>query len=254
MSFCHCFTSFDVNHLICHLLMNAYYMNFYSLGWMWNALFNVYRLFFGDEDAHSVQQLYVSNSLPMCNVFGPPFKPMIIFHHGMIVWTNSCSSRVLVLVILYCAPFLFFFKHSYGFIDEFIFLQVNWLPYWDYENIQVYIDDADVPLFRSNTTLISFWIVERHCPEKVMKQFGLQQIVPPHFQKPFPQNEMVLIGDNQREKIRSIYSSVWNKRMDAITYGEESDTSPHTDAYFQWYRGITQLRINRPTSGSGLNL
>ena len=65
-----------------------------------------------------------------------------------------------------------------------------------------------------------------------MKQFGLQQVVPPRFERPFPRNEMVPIGDNKREKLRAIYSSVWNKRMDAITYGEEGDASPHTDAYF----------------------
>ncbi|RWR94958.1 serine/threonine-protein phosphatase 7 long form isoform X1 [Cinnamomum micranthum f. kanehirae] len=32
----------------------------------------------------------------------------------------------------------------------------NWIPYQDYENIHDYIDDANVPLFRSNTALISF--------------------------------------------------------------------------------------------------
>ena len=96
-------------------------------------------------------------------------------------------------------------------------MQFNWLPYADYENIQDYIDDADEPLFQSNTALISFWIVKRHNPERVMKQFCLQQVVPPHFQRPFPPNEMVSIGDNKREKIRSIYSGLWNTRMDAIT-------------------------------------
>ncbi|RWR76248.1 serine/threonine-protein phosphatase 7 long form [Cinnamomum micranthum f. kanehirae] len=130
----------------------------------------------------------------------------------------------------------------------------NWIPYRNYENIHDYIDNADVPLFRSNTALISFWIVERHCPQRVMKQFCLHQVVPPIFQRPFPRNEMIPIGDNKREKIRSIYTGVWNTRMDAITYGEEGDAGPHTDAYFQWYRGITRLRIGRPTSGSGHNL
>ncbi|RWR78487.1 protein MAIN-LIKE 2 [Cinnamomum micranthum f. kanehirae] len=130
----------------------------------------------------------------------------------------------------------------------------NWLPYRDYENISEYIDDLVVPLFRSNTALISFWVVERHCPERVMKQFGLKQIVPPRFLKPFPRNEMVPIGENKREKLRAIYLGLWNKRMDAITYGEEGDAGPHTDAYFQWYRGITRLRIGRPTSGHNLNL
>ena len=65
---------------------------------------------------------------------------------------------------------------------------------------------------------------------------------------------MVPIGDNKREKLRAIYSDVWNKRMDAITYGEEDNAGVHTDAYFQWYRGITRLRIGRPTSGNSLNL
>ncbi|RWR73152.1 protein MAIN-LIKE 2 [Cinnamomum micranthum f. kanehirae] len=125
----------------------------------------------------------------------------------------------------------------------------NWLPYQDYENISDYIDDGDVPLFRSNTALICFWVVERHCPERVMKQFGLQQIVPPRFIRPFPRMEIIPTGEQKREKLRSVYFGVWNRRMDDITYGEEGDAGPHSDAYFIWYRNITRLRIGRPTSG-----
>ncbi|RWR85072.1 protein MAIN-LIKE 2 isoform X2 [Cinnamomum micranthum f. kanehirae] len=124
----------------------------------------------------------------------------------------------------------------------------NWLPYHDFENISDYIDDADVPLFRSNTTLICFWVVECHCPERVMKQFGLQQTVPPRFLRPFPRLEIIPTGEHKHEKLRSVYFGAWNRRMDDITYGEEGDAGPHNDAYFKWYRNITRLRIGRPTS------
>lgn len=136
----------------------------------------------------------------------------------------------------------------------FVFLQFNWLSYRDYENISEYIDDTDVPLFLSNTALISYWVVGRHCLERVMKQFGLKQIVLPRFLKSFPRNEMVPIRENRREKLRAIYVGVWNKRVDAITFGEEGDDGPHTDAYFQWYRQVTRPRIGRPTSGHSPNL
>lgn len=61
-----------------------------------------------------------------------------------------------------------------------------------------------------------------------MKQFGLQQIVPPHFIKPFPRNEIIPLGDNKCEKLCAIYFVVWNKRMDPMTYGEDGDAGPHT--------------------------
>ena len=105
-------------------------------------------------------------------------------------------------------------------------------------------------LFRSNTVLICFWIVERHCPERVMKQFGLQQIVPPRFLKPFSRNEIIPTGVHRREKLRAFWFSLWNKKMDDITYGEEGDAGPHNDAYFKWYRGITRLRIGCPIFGN----
>ena len=130
-----------------------------------------------------------------------------------------------------------------------MFLQFIWLPYRDYENITDYIDDSDVPLFRSNTVLISYWIVERHNPERVMKQFGLEQIVPPRFQRPFPRTEIIPKGENKREKIRAVYFGLWNKRMDSITYGEEGDAGPHNDGYLKWYRSITRNRIGRPDGG-----
>eukprot|EP00268_Persea_americana_P051994 TRINITY_DN5796_c1_g1_i2.p1 TRINITY_DN5796_c1_g1~~TRINITY_DN5796_c1_g1_i2.p1 ORF type:complete len:177 (-),score=10.71 TRINITY_DN5796_c1_g1_i2:18-548(-) len=65
-----------------------------------------------------------------------------------------------------------------------------WMSYTKFgKNFTKHVTDDDCRLFRLSTILISYWILERHNVGGVMKQFGLQQLVPPPFHMPFLRKE-----------------------------------------------------------------
>ena len=62
---------------------------------------------------------------------------------------------------------------------------VNWMPYRDYQNSQPWVGIRDQALFACRVHVIHFWQIEIHLPERVFRQFGLYQAVPPPAPPPF---------------------------------------------------------------------
>lgn len=57
---------------------------------------------------------------------------------------------------------------------------VNWHPYDDYmEQMPAQVMNDRIWWF-ARVPLIHFWIIEFHYPDRVMRQFGRRQIIPPH--------------------------------------------------------------------------
>ncbi|XP_078156080.1 serine/threonine-protein phosphatase 7 long form homolog [Carex rostrata] len=56
---------------------------------------------------------------------------------------------------------------------------VNWTPYRGYENIMHWHWIRDQAFFPCRVWCIHFWEVEYHLPERVFRQFGLFQAIPP---------------------------------------------------------------------------
>ncbi|RWR76234.1 protein MAIN-LIKE 2 [Cinnamomum micranthum f. kanehirae] len=55
-----------------------------------------------------------------------------------------------------------------------------WRPYVGFEEeLANIVDEEEMEVFSSQTVVVCYWIVERHNSNRVMKQFGLQQIIPP---------------------------------------------------------------------------
>ncbi|XP_078180478.1 serine/threonine-protein phosphatase 7 long form homolog isoform X1 [Carex rostrata] len=56
---------------------------------------------------------------------------------------------------------------------------VNWRPYRGYQYLQPSVGIRDKAFFTCRVWCIHLWVVEIHLPERVFRQFGLFQAVPP---------------------------------------------------------------------------
>ncbi|XP_078170581.1 protein MAINTENANCE OF MERISTEMS-like [Carex rostrata] len=93
---------------------------------------------------------------------------------------------------------------------------VNWRPYRGYQYLQPSIGIRDQAFFASRVWCIHFWMVEIHLPERVFRQFGLFQAVPP----PAPPSFKRL------EELRK-----WTRADGLYTDGTSGDWSEHFSEY-----------------------
>ena len=64
------------------------------------------------------------------------------------------------------------------------------MPYEDViDKLAEVVPKGERHLFTSSTALIFYWIIERHNSERVMKQFGLRQLLPVLLRMPFERVE-----------------------------------------------------------------
>lgn len=129
-------------------------------------------------------------------------------------------------------------------------MQFIWQPYQKHANqLTKFVHDSDSALFSSCTSLIAYWIVEGHNTDRCMKQFGLKQIVPVPFNKPFRRyDQQQCTGVDFSVKFKEA-RSLWNERARHIL-ASDADTynGCHSEEYFKWYGRITRRRISRPDS------
>ncbi|RWR93445.1 serine/threonine-protein phosphatase 7 long form [Cinnamomum micranthum f. kanehirae] len=108
------------------------------------------------------------------------------------------------------------------------------------------VHESDRNLFTSNTTMIFYWIVEQHNSERVMRQFGLRQMVPVPFQMPFDTADKVKKSLADYSISMKEIITIWETREKTVVRGE-SDASPtHEDSYMMWYALVMWLRIASP--------
>ncbi|RWR91080.1 serine/threonine-protein phosphatase 7 long form [Cinnamomum micranthum f. kanehirae] len=124
----------------------------------------------------------------------------------------------------------------------------DWQPYDQYgDELSACVNEVDRPLFRSAVSMINYMIVERHNVDRVLKQFGLNQHVPPPFH-PIVRVEKKLSKraiNYERKYAQPIED--WNNRVMYVVNAENDEVSGyHRDQYLQWYRRITRNRIGRP--------
>ncbi|RWR90909.1 serine/threonine-protein phosphatase 7 long form [Cinnamomum micranthum f. kanehirae] len=122
-----------------------------------------------------------------------------------------------------------------------------WRPYVGFkEELAKIVDEQEIEVFSSQTVVVCYWIVECHNSNRVMKQFGLQQIVPHPFYGAFNREDRILKATVDYSKKMKEGIKEWKDRKKSVLKGEvELDSNRHSDEYFQWYRGITRLRIGR---------
>lgn len=103
--------------------------------------------------------------------------------------------------------------------------------------------------------LICNAIIEPHCPDRVLRQFGMVQPVPETY--PFPPNWKAIHSMDGRGKhdvnwsqYHEQFIAQWNNPVYVGTQPLHDDpqrTEEELAGYYRWYQSITRLLISRPT-------
>ena len=106
---------------------------------------------------------------------------------------------------------------------------------------------AGQSVWRARCPLICFDIVEFHLPDRVMRQFGLEQLIPDACDT---EAALHTIDRRTADKNYSVrhrsHVDAWNDRAARLVQGENY-TGQSLGAYMSWYRQISILRITSPT-------
>ncbi|KAI3469043.1 hypothetical protein Pfo_025706 [Paulownia fortunei] len=130
-----------------------------------------------------------------------------------------------------------------------VLLQFIWEPYdISSPDIMVLGPRCNTPLWRSRCPLINYAIIEFHHPERVMRQFGMRQYIPPDI----PAYEHTLHDVDRRGRsgedwvrYHREYVSQWANRHQFIIINPPITGSDSTEPrYMNWYDGITRRLIS----------
>lgn len=127
--------------------------------------------------------------------------------------------------------------------------QVVWQPYSDdvIAGLPKYCL-AGQDIWRTVSPLICFHIVELHRPDRVLRQFGLQQGIPVACDTRVDLHEIYLCGGtviNWATRMRK-FIVLWNRRRKHIATGRLAPSAmAYDDPYMQWYRRITLRFVGR---------
>ncbi|KAK9169722.1 hypothetical protein Syun_001862 [Stephania yunnanensis] len=96
----------------------------------------------------------------------------------------------------------------------------------------------------STCPLICFHIVEWHRPERVMRQFGMVQVVPPNCAYDAQLHRIELRGHHHENWVtfHASYINMWENRGDTIATTALNEGHDHRD-YMTWYRSVTRRFI-----------
>lgn len=128
-------------------------------------------------------------------------------------------------------------------------MQVVWEPYTN-----SLIEDAPMivligqHIWRAHVPLIFFEIVEIHCPDRVMRQFGLGQHIPDPIDTDDRLHQLSRRGRGEENwnVVNSDFIQLWETREHFII--QERHPLPSSAEYMRWYLSITRRYITpRPT-------
>ncbi|KAG9458622.1 hypothetical protein H6P81_003130 [Aristolochia fimbriata] len=126
-------------------------------------------------------------------------------------------------------------------------MQVNWQPYQDFVQRLPAICVEGRRIWLSRTPLICFEIVELHVPDRVMLQFGLEQVTPPE-----DVEHVTRISRKGRARedwalYHRDYIARWEARDEYVITGSRAHTPRHAPSdYMRWYLGATRRYIAPP--------
>ncbi|CAM0950811.1 unnamed protein product [Alopecurus aequalis] len=130
--------------------------------------------------------------------------------------------------------------------------QLKWEPYMLIESSSLPpLCTKDADLWITQAPLINFPIVEMYLPERVMRQFGLRQCIPPPFRPTLQTLHRISRRGRERENWEEThheYIQEWEARRHRIfREAEQYDLSSY-DEYLQWYSGATRRYLVPSTS------
>ena len=123
-------------------------------------------------------------------------------------------------------------------------VKVLWQPYvGDVVDQLPDICVADQEIWRTMSPLICFDTVEWHRPERVLRQFGLHQDIPPDCSYDQHLHRVDARGRHQRDwaTYHSPYIALWEARSTRVRHSPPLEgMMDFQDPYMQWYRRITR--------------
>ncbi|TVU35177.1 hypothetical protein EJB05_17054 [Eragrostis curvula] len=122
--------------------------------------------------------------------------------------------------------------------------QVKWEPYAHIESSTLPgLCTKDADLWLTQAPLINFPIVEMYLPERVMRQFGLRQSIPPPFRPTLQTLHRISRRGRERENWEEThheYIQEWEARRQRIFRDTEQYDPSSYEEYLQWYSGATR--------------
>ncbi|KAH1197595.1 Serine/threonine-protein phosphatase 7 long form [Glycine max] len=96
--------------------------------------------------------------------------------------------------------------------------------------------------------LICFHVVEWHQPDRVLRQFGMQQPIPESLSQPWNVHELTLKGkqDENWFQLLAPFISQWNNRAEfrVDVYARQEGLLSFNSDYMVWYRRKTKMFID----------
>ena len=134
-----------------------------------------------------------------------------------------------------------------------ILFQFLWRPYTRQEVSRLIVVDIP-PVSRATVPIICFATVEIHQADRVMRQFGLRQNIPPEPVNLDQVHRDDLRGRNDRDWVGHHHQwiAIWNDRENRIVQGTPFSGNGHLrdeTPYMQWYINHT-IRYISPSTES----
>lgn len=132
-------------------------------------------------------------------------------------------------------------KIYYGLV--YAYIQVDWCPYSNISHTVVPENILNTLILgRSKTMLICFDKAERHLPDRVLRQFGMNQTIPQEVQRWERKSRGVDGGVDLSAKMESELNEWSNCHLHVV----EAEEYVKESAYMQWYWNITRRLVGRP--------
>nr|GMD81429.1 serine/threonine-protein phosphatase 7 long form homolog [Ipomoea batatas] len=120
---------------------------------------------------------------------------------------------------------------------------VDWCPYSNISHTVVPENILNTLILgRSKTMLICFDKAERHLPDRVLRQFGMNQTIPQEVQRWERKSRGVDGGVDLSAKMESELNEWSNRHLHVV----EAEEYVKESAYMQWYWNITRRLVGRP--------
>jgi len=130
--------------------------------------------------------------------------------------------------------------------------QVKWERYLQIERSTLPpLCTRDADLWLTQAPLINFPIVEMYLPERVMRQFGLRQCIPPPFRPTLQSLHRISRRGKERENWEEThheYIQEWEARRQRIFRDTEQYDPSSYEEYLRWYSGATRRYLVPATS------
>jgi Plant mobile domain len=135
-------------------------------------------------------------------------------------------------------------------------LQFLWMPYNRHEELIPEYCMRNQVMWRSSCPLICMHIIEWHHPDRVLRQFGMDQPRPdpPMDLDYYNVHGITLKGriDNEWEVEHRYWLSQWDIRYQTVSGLPLRDEPLHRNSeYMQWYRSVTRRWIDPRSASSG---